>query len=122
MCVVEILLLHVVEHTSGSTYYHLWREVAHGAVLVHGRTASVAGIGPGVAAQFGCHALRLDGKFSARHKYQHRRMWLGLHGLKDGKHIAQCLAAARGGKQDKGVVAANLGQHLLLHGIQGLNT
>ena len=49
--ILEISLLQMVQDTTWRTYYHLRRKAAHGAMLVHSRTSSVAGIGLGVAAQ-----------------------------------------------------------------------
>ena len=119
---VEITFLEVVKDTAGSAYDHLGREAAHGAVLVHGRTAAIAGIGLRVAAEAGCHTLCLDGKLSAWHQHKHRGHRGRLHRLHNGEHVAQCLATAGGRKQHQGVVLANTVEHLLLHGIQGLDT
>jgi hypothetical protein len=66
--------------------------------------------------------MRLYGKFAAWHKHKNGGVHLRLHRLQNGEHVAQSLAAASGRKQHKRVVPAHFAEHLLLHGIKGLDT
>ena len=92
----EIALLQMVQYASGGAYYQLWREAAHGTVLVHGWAASVAGVCLGVAAEPRGHTLCLDGQFTAGDQNEHGGVQPRLHCLQDRKHVAKRLAAARG--------------------------